>query len=159
MGIDDRDHMRERYRDRQGKATGTTFWNDHNARVKQPHDKHGKAVPLGSASWIGGGGNGSGSGWFDTANRGFHCRKNRYLPKQRVRAHPARTWIFLLCAMPVLIPACREAKRSSWFPDRAAELPFPVSRTVTVNDSVDQKTATSQNCSTNIVTDMRQTTS
>lgn len=46
--------------------------------------------------------------------------------------------------MPILIPAYREAKRSGWFPDRAVELPFPASGTVTVSDSVDPKTATSR---------------
>jgi len=146
MGIDDRDYMRERYRDRQGKAAGKTIWNDRKARVEHPHDKQGKAVPLGSASWIGGGGNGSGvgPGWFDTANRGFNYQKNRRRPKRHDRTHPAQKWIFLLCAMPILIPAYREAKRSGWFPDRVAELPFPASGTVTVNDSIDPKTATSK---------------
>lgn len=46
--------------------------------------------------------------------------------------------------MPILIPAYREAKRSGWIPDRAAELPFPASGTVTVNNSVDPKTAISE---------------
>jgi len=41
MGIDDRDYMRERYRDRQGKAAGKTIWNDRKARVEHPHDKQG----------------------------------------------------------------------------------------------------------------------
>ena len=36
------------------------------------------------------------------------------------------------------------SKRSGWFPDRAVELPFPASGTVTVNNSVDPKTATSK---------------
>ena len=146
MGIDDRYYMRERYRDRHGKLNGTTFWNDRKVRVEQPHDKNGKAVPLGSASWIGGGGNGSerGSGWFDTANRGFDNQKHRYRPKRRDRAHPAQKWLFLLCVMPIFIPAYREAKRSGWFPDRAAEPPFPASGTVTVNNSVDPKTAISE---------------
>ncbi|WP_235516796.1 hypothetical protein [Sphingomonas sp. Leaf28] len=116
MGIDDRDYMRERYRDRQRKASGTIIWNDRKARVEQPHDKHGKAVPLGS----------------DTASRGFDYQKNRHRPKQHAQTHPMQKWIFLLCAMPILIPAYREAKRSGWFPDRVAELPFPASGTVTV---------------------------
>ena len=146
MGIDDRDYMRERYRDRQRKASGTTIWNDRKARVEQPHDKHGKAVPLGSARWIGGGGNGSGvgPGWFDTASRGFDYQKNRHRPKRHAQTHPAQKWIFLLYAVPILIPAYREAKRSGWFPDRVAELPFPASGTVTVNNSVDPNKATSK---------------
>jgi hypothetical protein len=51
MGIDDRDYMRERYRDRQGKAAAKTIWNDRKASVEHPHDKQGKAVPLGSATY------------------------------------------------------------------------------------------------------------
>ena len=145
MGIDDRDYMRERCRDRHGKLNGTTYWNDRKARVEQPQDKHGKAVPLGSASWIGGGGNGSeGTGWFDTASRGFNNQRHGYRPKRRGHPHPAQKWLFLLCVMPILIPAYREAKRSGWIPDRAAELPFPASGTVTVNNNVDPKTAISE---------------
>ena len=75
MGIDDRDYMRERYRDRQGKATRSTFWNDRKSRVEQPNDKHGKAVPLGSASWVGG-------GWFDMVNRGQDYKSARYRPRR-----------------------------------------------------------------------------
>jgi len=145
MGIDDRDYMRERYRERQGKAASATFWNDRKSRVEQPHDKHGKAVPLGSASWIGGnGGRGGGSSWFDSAIRRFQHRHDRHRPRRRVRTHPAQKWIMLLWAVPILIPAYREAKRSGWFPDRAAELRFPSSGTVTVNNSVDPTTATSR---------------
>lgn len=138
MGLDDRDYMRDRYRQRQGAAPGKTQWNDKKARQE--------AVPLGSASWIGGGGNGSSSGgggaWFDSANRGFDYQKNRSTP--RPRAHWAGKWILLLSSLTILIPAYREAKRSGWIPDRKAELPFPASGTVTVNDSVDPKTATSR---------------
>lgn len=144
MGIDDRDYMRERYRQRQGLGAGTTWWNDRKGRRELHGDR--KAVPLGSASWIGGGGSGTrvGGGWFDAANRGFDYQKNRHRPRRHSRTHPAQKWIFLLWAIPILIPAYREAKRSGWIPDRAAELPFPASGTVTVNDSVDPKTATSQ---------------
>lgn len=123
MGIDDRDYMRERYRERQGKATGSTFWNDRKSRVEQPHDRNGKSVPLGSASWIGGNG-GGGGGWFDAASRRFQHRHDRHRPKRLVRVHPAQKWIMLLWAVPILFPAYREAKRSGWFPDRAAEIRF-----------------------------------
>jgi len=144
MGIDDRDYMRERYRERQGKATGSTFWNDRKSRVEQPHDGNGKSVPLGSASWIGGSGGGGGGGWFDAASRRFQHRHDRHRPKRLVRVHPAQKWIMLLWAVPILFPAYREAKRSGWFPDRAAEMRFPSSGSVTVNNSVDPKTATSR---------------
>ena len=69
MGIDDRGYMRERYRARQGQAGASTWWNDRKSRRELGSNE--KAVPLGSASWIGGGGSGTGSGggWFDAADR------------------------------------------------------------------------------------------
>lgn len=148
MGIDDRDYMRDRYRQRQGLEPGKTQWNDKKARREELRAGHKKAVPLGSASWIGGGGigggNGHGGAWFDRANRGFDYQRNRYRPSPRLRVHPAGKWILLLSALTIMIPGYREAKRSGWIPDREAELPFPASGTVTVNDSVDPKTATSK---------------
>lgn len=48
MGIDDRDYMRSRYRQRQGQSVGTTWWNDRKGRRELRDDD--KAVPLGSAS-------------------------------------------------------------------------------------------------------------
>lgn len=50
MGIDDRDYMRERYRQRQGLGAGRTQWNDKKARRERLREAHLKAVPLGSAS-------------------------------------------------------------------------------------------------------------
>ena len=146
MGIDDRDYMRERYRQRQGLSAGKTQWDDKKARRELIREGHQKAVPLGSASWIIGGSSGKGGGgaWFDSANRSFDYQRKRYRSPPRLRAHPAQKWIFLLSALTILIPAYREAKRSGWFPDRAVELPFPASGTVTVNNSVDPKTATSK---------------
>ena len=143
MGIDDRDYMRERYRARQGQAGVSTWWNDRKGRRELPKEK---AAPLGSASWIGKGGSGTGptNGWFDAANRGFDYQKSRHRPRSASQTHPAQKWILLLCAIPTLIPAYREAKRAGWFPDREVELPFPESGTVTVNNSVDPKTARSK---------------
>ena len=144
MGIDDRDYMRERYRARQGTAGASTWWNDRKSRRELGSNEN--AVPLGSASWIGGGGSGTGSGggWFDAATRGFDYQKRRARPKAIGGVSPAQKWFLVLCALPMLIPAYREAKRAGWFPDREVELPFPASGTVTVNDSVDPKTARSR---------------
>jgi hypothetical protein len=52
--------------------------------------------------------------------------------------------LLLLCALPIAVPAYRDAKRSGWLPDYGVELPFPSSGTVTVNDSVDPRSATSR---------------
>lgn len=88
MGIDDRDYMRERYRQRQGLGAGRTRWNDKKARREQLREEHGKAGPLGSASWIGGGGgNGGGGAWFDRANRRFDDQNTRYRSPPRLRAN------------------------------------------------------------------------
>lgn len=68
----------------------------------------------------------------------------RAKPHPGVRIHPAQKWIFLLCALPTAFYAYRDMKRYGWIPDRADSLPFPSSGSVTVNDSVDPKTATSR---------------
>lgn len=74
MGIGDRDYMRERYRQRQGIGAGTTWWNEGKAR-RELRDGNDKAVPLGSASWVGG-------EWFDAVNRGQDYQKTRYRPRR-----------------------------------------------------------------------------
>ena len=74
MGIDDRDYMRDRYRQRQGLGSGRTEWNDKKGREQLRENRHG-AVPLGSGSWIG-------EGWFDEINRGHTYQKRRYRPRQ-----------------------------------------------------------------------------
>jgi len=70
MGIDDRDYMRDRYRQRQGLGSGRTEWNDKKGR-EQLRDGSKKAVPLGSAGWVGG-------SWFDEVNRGQDYQRKRY---------------------------------------------------------------------------------
>ena len=65
--------MRERYRDRQAKSVGKTWWNDRKGREEL--GKTNKAAPLGSASWVGG-------AWFDEVNRGHSYQKKRYRPKR-----------------------------------------------------------------------------
>lgn len=137
MGLDDRDYMRERYRQRRGLDPGKTQWNDRAARVEMAHQKHKKAVPLGS----GGGGDG---GWFAPKNRNFEYRTWRQRPAVVLRQHPAQKWIFLLSAVSFLFPAYREIKRAGWLPDWEEAIPFPSSGSVTVNREIDPRTATSR---------------
>jgi len=92
MGLDDRDYMRDRYRKRQGLDPDGTTWNDKKARRKQSRAAHKKAVPLGSASWVGktidmepGSGGGA---WFAAKNRGFDYQKGRFRP-----APPLYGWL------------------------------------------------------------------
>ena len=143
MGLDDRDYMRERYRQRQGLSPGKTQWNDRKARVEMAHDQHQKAVPLGSASWVGKLAAASG-GWFSAKNRGFDYRKDRWRPARQAGSHPAQNWILALSAMLALIPMYREAKRHGWFPDLEPSIAFPSSGSVTVSRSVDPRTATAK---------------
>ncbi|WP_242121233.1 hypothetical protein [Sphingomonas lacusdianchii] len=139
MGLSDRDYMRERYRQRQGLGAGKTQWNDKKARREELREGHEKAVPLGSASWVGKGGP-----WFEAKDRGHDYQKQRYRPHPIVRPHPAQKWILLLSAITILIPAYREAKRSGWIPDSGPALAFPSSGSVTVNSAIDPRTATSR---------------
>lgn len=118
MGLDDRDYMRERYRQRQGLTGRETRWNDKAGRVEGT--------------------------WFGAKNRGFDYQKGRYRPATRFRAHPAQSLVFVLSAALALIPAYREAKRFGWLPDFGETLPFPSSGSVTVASGVDPKTATSK---------------
>lgn len=138
MGLDDRDYMRDRYRQRQGLDPGKTQWNDRAARVEMAHQKHKKAIPVGGGS---SGGNGA---WFAPKNRNFDYRTGRYRPAVSLRQHPAQKWIFLLSAVSILFPAYREIKRAGWLPDWEQAVPFPSSGSVTVNREIDPRTATSR---------------
>lgn len=145
MGIDDRDYMRDRYRQRQGLSAGKTQWNDKRARQELLRENHKKAVPLGSASWIESGGTGAnGGGWFDNASHRFERGRTRPRSQARSDGIQAHKWIFLLSALAVLIPAYREAKRAGWLPDFQPEMTFPTSGTVTINAGLDPSSATSR---------------
>lgn len=67
MGLDDRDYMRDRYRQRQGGK---------------------REVPLGSASWIDRAAQpaGSGGGWFEKKNRGQDTSVAGIVPGDRRRS-------------------------------------------------------------------------
>ncbi|MBS89792.1 MAG: hypothetical protein CL858_04670 [Cupriavidus sp.] len=73
MGLDDRDYMRERYRQRQGLPAQGLRWNDRKTRCELD-------VPLGSASWVSGSAR-KGS-WFEAKNRGHDYQRGRWRPKR-----------------------------------------------------------------------------
>jgi hypothetical protein len=137
MGLDDRDYMRERYRQRQGVDPGKVQWNDRAARAEATHQNHKKAAPIG-------GGTGIGGGWFKPKNRNFAPRETCHQPSVVLRAHPVQKWIYLLSALSFLLPAYREIKRAGWLPDWEEAVPFPSSGSVTVNREIDPRTATSR---------------
>jgi hypothetical protein len=149
MGLDDRDYMREGYRKRQGLDPGGTAWNDKKARREQASAAHKKAVPLGSASWVGktidmepdsGGG-----AWFAAKNRGSDYQPGRFRPHPALfKPHPLQGLLLLLSAVGILIPAYREVKRAGWFPDKTPEIAFPATGTVTVSNAVNPRSATSR---------------
>lgn len=136
--------MRDRYRKRQGLDPDGTTWNGKKARREQSRAAHKKAVPLGSASWVGktidmepGSGGGA---WFAAKNRGFDYQKGRFRPAPPLfKPHPLQGLVLLLSAVGILIPAYREAKRAGWFPDRTPEIAFPATGTVTVSNGVNNQ--------------------
>lgn len=136
MGLDDRDYMRERYRQRQGLDPGKTQWNDRAARVEMERGQHKKASPIG--------GSGGGGGAFAARNRNPDYGTRHHRPAVVLRSHPAQKWIFLLSAVSILFPAYREIKRAGWLPDWERAAPFPSSGSVTVNREIDPRTATSR---------------
>lgn len=81
MGIDDRDYMRERYRQRQGLPPERTTWNERKARRELEGRGYQKAVPLGSALWISG--NGKRQSWFERKNRGHDYQHGRWRPSRK----------------------------------------------------------------------------
>lgn len=144
MGIDDRDYMKERYRQRQGLSRGRRLWGFGKAarETRAERTPKEKAVPLGSAPWIEDKGRGGNSGlWFESKNRGLDYRKDRSV---RFVPHPMQKWILLLSAISLVYPMYREAKRNGWIPDREAALSFPPSGSVTVNAAIDPHDATSR---------------
>ncbi|MDX3911614.1 MAG: hypothetical protein QHC67_17660 [Sphingobium sp.] len=118
MGLDDRDYMRARYRERRG--LGATRWNDRKSRVE--HD----------------------GAWFAAKNRGFEYQKNRWRPRKPDRwGRIGWALAGLAVLVGIAIPAWRDIKLAGWLPDTETEIPFPASGSVTVNRSVDPKSAIS----------------
>jgi len=119
MGIDDRDYMRERYRKRRG--LGGTRWNDRKSRVERD------------------------GLWFAAKNQGFDYQKNRWRPRsQRRSLRTGRLLVSLIAVIVLAAPAWREIKLAGWLPDLEEPVPFPASGSVTVNRSVDPKSAISR---------------
>lgn len=116
MGLDNRDYMRERYRKRRG--LDGTRWNDRKSRVERD------------------------GLWFSAKNQGFDYQKNRGRPK---RSAPSGRVGWALAGLAVLvgiaIPSWRDFKLAGWLPDTEPVLPFPGTGSVTVNRSVDPKSA------------------
>lgn len=136
MGLDDRDYMRERYRQRQGLDPGKTKWNDRAARVELVRGQHKKAS---SAD-----GNGSAGAAFALRSRNPDYGARHHRPAVVLRPHPAQKWILLLSAVSILFSAYREIKRAGWLPDWEQAIPFPSSGSVTVNREINPRTATSR---------------
>jgi hypothetical protein len=136
MGLDDRDYMRERYRQRQGLDPGKTQWNDRAARVEMESGQHKKASPAG--------GSGGAGAAFAPRNRNPDYGARHHRPPVVLRPHSAQKWIFLLSVVSILFPAYREIKRAGWLPDWEQAIPFPSSGSVTVNREIDPRAATSR---------------
>ncbi|MDQ2764857.1 MAG: hypothetical protein M3Y22_15685, partial [Pseudomonadota bacterium] len=131
MGVDDRDYMRERYRDRQKREAAGIVWNDKKARREQDHADRHKVVPLGSANWISGRGGTKGS-WFEARNRGHDYQKSRHRTAPRI----LRKLGWLLLALSVVLaalPAWNSLKREGHLPDFGPAQPFPKSGSVVVS--------------------------
>ena len=156
MGIDDRDYMKERYRERQGLDKGPsrwsfnkaerdqaaanarrakaipkdTVWNDKKARREASRSKD---VPVGSASWIGR------DCEFDDYDRVAAAYSKRtqgrtathVVSRKRPSSVP-RALIPILCLVGVDLPILADMRRGGWLPDFEQELPFPESGSVSV---------------------------
>lgn len=153
MGLDDRDYMRDRYRQRQSAGNGGVRWNDKKVRVEHDPPGYKKAVPkpevpLGSASWIGKDrfAGGSGGGWFEAKNRGHDYQRGRYRRrpvKSRQWVRSLRLAIPVLCLLTYAIPMFGDAKRGGWLPDFRSSIPFPESGSVEVAKNLSMKRVTS----------------
>lgn len=147
MGIDDRDYMRERYRQRQGLSAERTTWNERKARRELegrgyqkavPVDRKGRSVPLGSALWISG--NGKRQSWFERKNRGHDYQSNRWRPSRRSKLPSGLVALSLIAALVVTGFGARD-----WTAERygaiilAQSHSFPASGTVSVPTNIDMK--------------------
>lgn len=113
MGLDDRDYMRERYRDRVKKIR----WNDRAGRVE--------------------------GAWFGPVNRSFDYQHGRFGGQRGNAGRTLRWLPFALSLLLIAIPLLGEAQRAGWLPDGAAAMPFPESGSVTVADQVTRKNISS----------------
>lgn len=125
MALDDRDYMRDRYRQRQGAN---------------------RDVPLGSASWIGQTAQpaASGSAWFERKKRGHTYQQGRYRGRRPSVLRHARWLIPILCLSTYLVPMYFDAKRGGWMPDLKPGIEFPESGSVTVASNLARKRITSR---------------
>ena len=133
MGIDDRDYMRDRYRQRR-ELPKATSWNDKKGRVEEA--------------------------WFSSKDQEQDYKKDRWRQRECGPSTPwagsrrrsegflgpssLQGWVLILCALPIAIGAFHEAKREGWLPDTRQEFEFPETGDVTVNQNVDPRDATSR---------------
>jgi len=147
MGIDDRDYMRDRYRQRQGLPPERTTWNERKTRRELegrgyqkavPVDRKGRSVPLGSALWISG--NGKRQSWFERKNRGHDYQSDRWRPSRRSKLPIGLVALSLTAALVVTGFGARD-----WIAERygaiilAQSHSFPASGTVSVPANIDMK--------------------
>ncbi|MGT2516817.1 hypothetical protein ACVOMT_23860 (plasmid) [Sphingomonas panni] len=147
MGIDDRDYMRERYRQRQGLPPERTTWNERKARRELegrgyqkavPVDRGWRSVPLGSALWISG--NGKRQSWFERKNRGHNYQRGRWRPSRRARFPSGLIALSLTTAIIATGFGARD-----WIAERYSAIilaqghSFPASGTVSVPANIDMK--------------------
>jgi hypothetical protein len=147
MGIDDRDYMRERYRQRQGLPPQRTTWNERKARRELegrgyqkavPTDRKAQSVPLGSALWISG--NGRRQSWFERKNRGQDYQRGRWQPSRRSKLPSGFVALSLTAALIVTGFGARD-----WIAERYGRIilaeghSFPASGTVSVPANIDMK--------------------
>lgn len=153
MGLDDRDYMRERYRERKGLHPGHVQWNDKKARreidgVVYEKAVPKRAVPLGSASWVGKtAAPGSGSSWFAVKDRGHDYQRGRWRPRRKSRDPIVR---MLLSVLLGAILVCVGVGGRLWVAERMSALlvarsgtSFPASGSVVVPSTLDVRTVKS----------------
>ncbi|MEP3145467.1 hypothetical protein [Qipengyuania citrea] len=151
MGLDDRDYMKERYRERQGLNKNPSPWSFNKAeraaaaaKARQAKPKPKKTIwndkkarreaetPLGSASWIG---RDRDFDEYDQIAAAYPKRTRRNARRKTTSgsAFPLpRALIPVLCLVGVGIPIFADMRRSGWLPDFEQGVPFPESGSVTV---------------------------
>ncbi|WP_086740381.1 hypothetical protein [Erythrobacter colymbi] len=152
MGIDDRDYMKERYWERQGKKSPSRWsFNKAEREAARKADE----VPPGGATWVGK--NTSfdqydriaAAGFSRKRNepRGQHGRRISRQPRQNVSSGTRRfaAWaIPLLCLATYAIPMLGDLRRGGWLPDTEPGLPFPETGSVSVASDLPMKIVRSQ---------------
>ena len=152
MGIDDRDYMKERYWERQGKKAPSR-WSFNKAQRDEA--RKADAVPRGGASWVGKDPSfdqydriaAAGFSRKRSEPRGQHGRRVSRQPRPNVSSGTRRfaAWaIPLLCLATYAIPMLGDLRRGGWLPDTELGLPFPETGSVSVASDLPMKIVRSQ---------------